>query len=165
MSNPIPSEAGCYLDEFDAERFWSLVNFHGGTDHESDRLATAEGECWLWTGGLTEAGYGRFKIFGTVRAAHRVAFKDFGGKMPDEASGDHLCRNHACVRPSHVEAVTHAVNMSRGVMANKTHCKNNHEFTEANTNRVTKDGKTVRHCRACRKAWGAAAYQRRKSAA
>jgi hypothetical protein len=163
MSNPTPDDAGWYLDEADAERFWASVNMHGGEAYRADPLATAEGECWLWTAGLNDAGYGRFRVFGDQRAAHRVAFKDFGKKLPDDLSADHLCRIHACVRPSHVEAVTHAVNMARGVTANKTHCKSGHEFTVENTNSTTRAGKTVRLCRACRKAWSDAACMRRKA--
>lgn len=160
MPNPIPSDAGCYLDEYDAERFWSRVDFLGGIDHVSDPLSTAEGECWTWRGALTEAQYGRFRVFGRWVAAHRVAYRDFGARLPDDLDIDHLCRNHSCVRPSHLEAVTAQVNMSRGINAMKSHCKNGHEFTESNTLRSG----LRRLCATCRREWGQKYYQQRKAA-
>lgn len=165
MSNLTPDDAGWYLDEYDAERFWAHVNFHGGTEYKSDPIATAEGECWLWNGANTEADYGRFRVFGIWQSAHRTAYKDFGHKLSDDLDVDHLCRIHPCVNPAHLEAVTHQVNMSRGIRAKATHCKNGHEFTEENTKLIIKGENTTRHCRACRKAYARNLYLRRKNAA
>jgi len=164
MSNPIPADAGWYLDDFDGERFWGHVNMRGGEKYRTDPLATATGPCWLWSEASPDADYGRFKLFNKWGAAHRIAFKDFGKELPDELHLDHLCRIHNCVRPSHLEAVTVMVNVHRGINGNKTHCKNGHEFSADNVQvRVTKAG-TARLCMACRKAHGAANYQRKKAA-
>lgn len=51
---------------------------------------------------------------------------------------DHLCRNRACVRRSHLQPVTNKENVLRGESilaenARKTHCKNGHELTPENT--------------------------------
>jgi hypothetical protein len=66
---------------------------------------------------------------------------------------DHLCRNPACVRPDHLEAVTARENTLRGigptaVNALKTHCVHGHEFTPENTRM-----KGIRRvCRECQRA-------------
>src|SRR5690606_36752983 len=71
-----PATAGYLLDEYDAERFWSRVNLHGGRTHEGDVLATATGECWAWTGARNGKGYGWFRLHGRVVSPHRVAYVD-----------------------------------------------------------------------------------------
>jgi hypothetical protein len=36
------------------------------------------------------------------------------GSIPENLELDHLCRNPACVRPDHLEPVTHLENLRRG---------------------------------------------------
>lgn len=58
----------------------------------------------------------------------------FVGSIPDGMVIDHLCRNRACVRPDHLEAVPQEVNVRRGASSNPhTHCRKGHEFTPENT--------------------------------
>ena len=45
--------------------------------------------------------------------AHRVAYELTYGRIPEGKEVDHLCRNKACVNPSHLEAVSHRENMLR----------------------------------------------------
>lgn len=145
----VPPEAEHLLDEFDAERFWSHVSEHGGRPYADDPLATAQGECWIWNGRLDD--YGRFKLHSTWHAAHRIAYRDFGHPLPPAMELDHLCRISGCVNPAHVEPVSHTVNVQRGLVALKTHCKWGHEFTPENT-LVPRGRPTRRICRACQRA-------------
>lgn len=105
--------------------------------------------CWLWQGDLSKTGYGHCYADGETRA-HRVSYKHWNGSIPVGFELDHLCRNHNCVNPAHLEAVTHKVNMERSNAHNgnigKTHCKRGHEFTEINTH-IRTDGS--RKCREC----------------
>jgi len=116
MPSTVPDEAGWVLDEYDAPRFWAHVNFSGGQQYLEDplaRLDASSGECWRWVGWNGD-GYGLFRVWGRVVPAHRLAYRDFGNALDDALDIDHLCRVHGCVRPSHLEPVTHAENIRRG---------------------------------------------------
>jgi hypothetical protein len=77
-----------------------------------------EGECWIWTGALSSAGYGRFTVRINGRPycfwAHRAAYELFLNKpIPEGMTLDHLCRCKACVRPGHLEPVSREENSRR----------------------------------------------------
>ena len=95
------------------------------------------GDCWLWTAALDRYGYGRCRHNGTQRA-HRVAYEQMVGPIPDGLVIDHLCRVRACVNPSHLDPVPNRINLLRGMTlaaknAAVTHCPDGHAYTEANT--------------------------------
>ena len=111
--------------------------------------------CWQWQGRINPKGYGIFQ----GRMAHRFSFILANGEIPDGLEIDHLCRNRGCVRPNHLELVTHSENLKRGIVgrknhnAFKTHCKYGHEFTPENTYRYPETSLYAekRICRACQK--------------
>lgn len=94
MANPTP------IREY---RFWPKVDKNGPNG------------CWLWTGALNPAGYGKYGD----GLAHGAAFRLSGGVKPDGMELDHLCRVRHCVNPEHLEPVTHLENMQRGMKARR----------------------------------------------
>lgn len=110
----------------------------------------SESECWLWHGPLKPDGYGFFTIRDPRKRtayAHRHAYEQLVGPIPQGLTIDHLCRVPACVNPAHMEIVTRSENNRRRRGYNtKTHCRHGHAFTPENT-RIDTRGFQV--CRAC----------------
>ncbi len=80
--------------------------------------------CWLWCGPRDkrpETPYGRISIYcretGRQRnfRAHRVAYAELIGPIPEGYQIDHKCRNPVCINPEHLEAVPPIVNSQRRV--------------------------------------------------
>ena len=78
------------------------------------------GPCLLWTGARKGAGgYGRICVERRIIGAHRFAWELVHGPIPDGLVLDHLCCVPACVRVSHLEAVTLSENSRRGGLARR----------------------------------------------
>lgn len=122
-----------------------------------DKMSLPDSDgCLLW-GAALEHGYGAFKIGRKTYRAHRVAYTLWVGEIPDGLVLDHLCRNTACVNPSHLEPVTDYENKLRGLRnqhSAKTHCPKGHPYSEENTYRNPRGHRFCRTCgRAATKAW------------
>ena len=117
----------------------------------SDRFRSkisVQGDCWIWTGGLTRSGYGVIQLRNQCLRAHRVALAAKIGRL-DFDQTDHLCRNRACVNPDHLEPVSARENVRRGLACNDLTgvCRSGaHSWTTENI-RVRQDG--TRECRPC----------------
>ena len=63
--------------------------------------------CWLWTGWLTENGYGQLRDEnGKNLKAHRISYTMFVGPIEDGLTINHKCFVKNCVRPTHLEVIT-----------------------------------------------------------
>lgn len=71
-------------------------------------------DCLVWHGAQNSKGYGCFAIGGVSQLAHRLAWEDAHGPIPEGMLVDHLCRNRSCVNTDHMELVTNRENVRRG---------------------------------------------------
>jgi hypothetical protein len=113
-------------------------------------------DCWLWAGANIE-GYGIVRRKGKAFRVHRLLWIAINGEVPYGKELDHLCRNKLCVRPDHLEAVTHKENVLRGESpsaknARKTVSSCGHPYTGKDPIR--------RYCKPCRTKWAQEYYHR-----
>ena len=77
----------------ESKRFWSKIDRSGGSD-----------ACWLWQGVLDKQGRGRFELAngGQNMLAHRHAWEDKRGAIPDGNRCRQDCGNFLCCNVSHM---------------------------------------------------------------
>lgn len=126
----------------DEYRFWQKVDL----DFETG--------CWNWTGGLGNKGYGYFWYCGKTNVVHRYSYQTFVDRIPPLHTIDHLCRNHRCVNPKHLQCITNKENVLIGIgitaiNARKTHCIRGHSLSGDNLHINKKGG--GRRCKTCNK--------------
>lgn len=115
---------------------------------------TRQTNCTVWIGATNNKGYGLIGIGGgRIALAHRVAYEDEYGPIPEGHVIDHLCRVRNCVNPMHLEAVTQGENNRRGRAAKTLSvgdiCINGHPLGEGD---IYTAPRGTTECRACRAA-------------
>lgn len=120
-----------------------------------DRITITGKGCWEWTGTkVGEGKYGQMMLHGKKQPTHRLTYETYVGPIPPGLQIDHLCRNHACCNPNHLEAVTPQTNVRRGTLpdvtrarhAAITQCPRGHGYTPEN---VIRNSRGSRRCRTC----------------
>lgn len=81
--------------------YWPKVDTSAGPDL-----------CWPWTGATNQSGYGTFVGGQGGRLAHRFAFIQAHGPIPDGLCVLHRCDNPPCQNPGHLFLGTQADNMA-----------------------------------------------------
>lgn len=139
------------------DRFWPKVDKAGPVPECRPDL----GPCWIWLAAPDGKGYGAFSLTGRkITKAHIWSWTDANGPVPEGLELDHVCRVKLCVRPSHLEPVTHGENVSRARKA-RTTCRWGHDLSDAAIRKS--DG--ARLCRTCTREWSRAFKQRQRAKA
>jgi hypothetical protein len=79
--------------------------------------------CWNWTAGKNmRDGYGIFWDGERYTGAHRFAYFESFGAIPEGMFIDHKCHNSGCVNPDHLRAATPKQNVENrsGIRSNNT---------------------------------------------
>lgn len=87
--------------------------------------------CWLWTGSIDGAGYGRFFWDRKLYQATRISYALFNGDITKYRVVRHLCNNSKCVNPKHLILGTQKENMIDAVK-----CGNRPQSTKLNEEAV-----------------------------
>jgi hypothetical protein len=69
------------------------------------------GPSWIWTGALSDNGYGKFRIGNRICRAHQIAYLLFNGEIPSGLQVHHTCDIKACVNPAHLWVGTQRQNV------------------------------------------------------
>ena len=79
--------------------------------------------CWIWQGPDSGKGrggdYPRMNLDGGTVAVHKTFWINENGAIPPKKQLDHECNTRKCVRPSHLELVTHKKNQRRRAQRQK----------------------------------------------
>jgi hypothetical protein len=67
-------------------------------------------DCWNFTGGKNNIGYGMIRDGKGMRTTHRVSYEEHNGKIPQGMLVLHSCDNTLCVAPHHLRLGTHKDN-------------------------------------------------------
>ena len=82
------------------------------------RFMLKVGTGWVWEGAKDRKGYGRFRLNGSVIAAHRVAYAIFVGDLDDRQihhrPDQHGVVHPSCVNPDCLEPLGLSENVSEG---------------------------------------------------
>ena len=114
--------------------------------------------CWTWLRAKNTHGYGHLKRNGRWHQAHRLMFEEVYGPLPHSYVMDHLCRHRDCINVDHLEPVTNAENLLRGIgkTSRQKLCKRGHDLTARENiylQRRLRKGVfyTLRDCRLCKR--------------
>lgn len=125
MNNRTCSISGCSSNHHArgwCSRHYSAWRNTGDATSESERHyrtpATAlsartsrEGDCLIWIGSKTRAGYGFISVDGRIEMTHRYAWIVANGDIPDGSEVDHSCGVRACCEIEHLRLATRRQNM------------------------------------------------------
>lgn len=108
--------------------------------------------CVEWRAFRNENGYGRLNVAGKQVYAHRLSYELFVGQIPEGMTIDHLCENHGCVWPQHLELVTLSANVLRRFERHPySVCQRGHQMTPENIYTCPRGWKLCRTCRQLRR--------------
>lgn len=71
-----------------------------------------QGDCLVWTGAIHRTGYGLIWVEGRHYHAHRYAWEQVNGPIPDGIHVDHTCFNKACCNIEHLRLANRSQNGS-----------------------------------------------------
>jgi|SRR6266436_10149715 len=115
----------------EARDFWTKVDMNG------PKKPWMRKRCWIWRAFLTKKGYASITFRSKKTYAHILSYLIHIGPIGEGLEIDHKCRTTNCIRPSHLQAITHRENMLRGntivtMQTARTHCPKNHPLSGEN---------------------------------
>ena len=116
--------------------------------------------CWVWVARIDDQGYGKLGVKARNAFAHRWAWEQVYGPVPEGLQLDHVCHSNAascaggpgclhrrCVNPSHLEPVLPIENVRRSMTVRRVTCLNGGHPLDGLTHHG--DGTVTRRCKTC----------------
>jgi hypothetical protein len=114
-----------------AERFWENID------------KRSPDECWPWKLKPDTFGYGRMKIKGKMKGAHREAWELTNGEIPAGMWVLHSCDNPPCCNPAHLFLGTSLDNArDRAAKGRSAHNKTRAKLNESQVLEIRKLGRS-----------------------
>lgn len=139
-----------------------INNTHASHYMESvgDMITSMDTDCILWDKSYKETGYGQTYFEGKVTRAHKAAWVEANGPVPEGMVIDHLCGNRGCVNVEHLRVVTQQENIMAGKWNrdNRLTCPKGHPTSQENT-MIRNNGK--RECAECNRERARANYRKK----
>jgi len=88
----------------DRQKLTARLKKYSEKDHKT--------RCRNWTGAVDNNGYGRIKVDGKAKRAHRVAYQTYIGDIPNNMPVHHTCANSTCINVNHLQLVTQRENIA-----------------------------------------------------
>lgn len=122
-------------------------------------------ECYEWDMARLPKGHGVIGLDGANYLAHRWAYEELVGPIPEGMYVIHSCDNPPCINPNHLRVgsaqdnTDDMVDRGRGYWAGRTECKNGHpyvlgSFVWARKKKPNGEIYHYRRCNECRKEKG-----------
>jgi hypothetical protein len=70
--------------------------------------------CWVWTGAVSDMGYGKFVIREKTMPVHIIAYRVYWDNYDDSRVIHHTCGNKLCVHPYHLSQIAYRENLRIG---------------------------------------------------
>lgn len=106
---------GPMVNQFEVQPHWSLAE---RLLHHSIPEPTSG--CWLWCAKCSGKGYGQLNYKGTYWQAHRSAWSEWRGQIPEGLQVLHRCDVPACINPDHLFLGTNDDNVADRVAKNRS---------------------------------------------
>lgn len=110
-------------------------------------------DCWEWQASKNKLGYGHFRIFGSMKLAHRISWLIFNEKIPEKTLVCHSCDNPSCVNSNHLWLGSNKDNIKdrdlkiRQWQMKKTHCSRyNHPLNGNNLYITPSNSRSCKEC-------------------
>ena len=82
-----------------------------------------ESNCWIWQGATSGFGYPVANINGrgTFTYLHKHIYSRYKGDIIRGMKVDHICNNPKCLKPGHLQVLTHGDNVTKDGNAGQHH--------------------------------------------
>lgn len=86
------------------------ADYYSTPEESFENRRKKQGDCVVWTGNKNPDGYGRLWVHKSMVLAHRYAWEQENGPVPQGYEINHICWTPSCVKIDHLEIVTRSQN-------------------------------------------------------